>query len=796
MSSRRISLLKLSNGSTAPPTNNNNITPTNPPPMASTSELAPLSITTPRQIGNAPWSIDYKGTVFTGVCTPLIEPFTALSGYLAVMLNNMTPSSVPSRIEDVNNLVAIGLEQLNVTPDLNVGEVENILAAAAARPFKDLPYFPSPPPDADTPSTTMEEIVVELASEIPLHLTVVPLVPAAPAPVPIPIVSMPPVPAGISDEPIDLSLSFLPPMVTGDWADEPIHHDLTRCNSVASNTSAPSTSDQIDGHAWPTPSEAAHIKIDKYVSTSSYPQTFPTPNPPPLPLMSLSTQSNPRPRPPTPGYESGPRNPPQRPPMPRGHRREVTHITDDNTYGEARLAYARGAPTTSPLYGRGSELRAERAFASSFPSSRAGVWQSPTGVLPVIAYANEELSLLTVHTIVKTSTPMHFNLIAASGDVVSTIHVLAITPETDLEIITAFISTHALFSITPLAAGVMVRAKLTDGIFSRSTRRIVMGIDPIMIHMDRTGVELWNILTQHRLNWAHIHASATLRDLISFLMSPWYAARLRWYKTMLPSNIVAACEAHTDPSATMLHLLNSDSRPGTVDPLPAVDLLELSNENKALSNHLTNLENQLQHANMLLEEIRQDNRCDEVQAGRALLKEYLSQHTCINTKELPYLKSHLGVDEAAIVQSARLSTCEIARESIQTKAVAGSMETIATLQSRCDVLRSKGLEQETELKDMALNIRANTMRAVDSEKRYQLAANERDVLASQLAETIAMHKLKSQHDSATVATLQTTIKQNLPTRTSEYGAGQFAYPPAMPSVPTSISVSPDSLFDM
>ncbi|AQU42730.1 NS1 [Fall chinook aquareovirus] len=475
----------------------------------------------------------------------------------------------------------------------------------------------------------------------------------------------------------------------------------------------------------------------------------------------------------------------------------VTHITDDNTYGESRLAYARGNPATSPLYKDGTEIKMERAFFASFPTCVKGVWKAPTQFLPVIASQIEDLSLLTVHSLRSTATSNHFDVVSSSGECVAKLAILFINPGTELNAIHGFMASHPIISITPAAAAVMVRARLTDGVFSKSIRRIVMGIDPIMISMEQSGVGLWNVLTQHRLNFAETHASASLRHFVSHIERPLYAAQLGWMKMSLPTNVSAACEMGNDVTLTLTHLLNAaePARSSTPDPTMA-HVKELEVENGGLRKQLSVVQSQLEFSNAALDESNAINECNRRADNRDEMVAYLSSHVCMNTQECEFLTSRLGSQVASPIQAKRAENKSIAVGALTDKLTQASASTINHLQSRLSESQTKNDNYAANVEQLSAHLRQTTSKAMDLERDFAQLQAAHDLISE---ECISLRQVVERHDvhnAATVSRLQNTLRDGLPLTPLTYGQGQFALPPRFDTHDTMSPIDPATLLDL
>ncbi|AJD09449.1 NS87 [Micropterus salmoides reovirus] len=750
------------------------------------------------------WSLTYKGVEFHGICDAPCEPFIPISGYLSQMISNMSPITEPQRIEDVNNLVAVGLAQLGVTPSMSLGKVEALLNDRVTRVQTGAGPFFDPLPSSSSPSTPVTTSATSTAST-----TLVPLTDSTspPASQPTPSTNGPSPTAPPSISVVTSPAAAVDVSAPSPLSDALVSSSATQAAITANEPSllwSESTLDEIDGCSPVVSAPASTSLIDDRL----YSQVV-QPNPalvncfvpceptslPSRPPSSVASSIASEPpalmdlRIPTPVSTS--RRPPRSsgtPPGQKNGRRKPHHIADDNTYNEARLAYARGRPTTSPLYNQGLEIHAERAFFTSFPHHINGKWVSPTSVLNVVAGADEDLSDSTIHSVRATDCRGMYEVISANGEVVSKLNVMFIDAHTTSQSLTAFVTPHPLVAITPYAAALMVQLRLTKGVFSKSHRRVVMGIDPIMIHLNPRGVALWNVLTQHLLEYAELYASASLRDLVTALMDPSTTVTNRWIKRSLPACVSAACEMRTDPIQTLSHILNVESPPvQSVSAASGLKMSELQAENAALSSQITTLEAQLEAATLALATTRESIQREQAVNSADALKQYLHDHVCVNCHEESFLNATVGVDAACQIMSARQSARERASDKVRQAVSAGFAETITMLQERTQALDQRVKSASDELNATAAQLRSTLSRLSSAEGRAHELSQRNELLESQLAETRQLSAYHDQHHRATITSLQTTVKENIPYVPTHYGQGQFT----MPSLPPVRSMMPD-----
>ncbi|ANN11949.2 putative non-structural protein [Etheostoma fonticola aquareovirus] len=753
-----------------------------PAPSPSFQSLPNLSFKSPPT-----WSLTYKGVEFHGVCDPPCEPFIPISGYLSHMISNMSPSTEPTRMEDVNNLVAVGLAQLGVTPSMSLGEVEVLLNDRLARVqsgdglFFDPPVIAPPPP----PQMTSPLPVVNPAPA-----------PAAPAPAPVlspPQLAAPPVldtastiaqpmtpvstkPAPSVPAVASPPLSDFPALMT--TSATPIADRGPTLNNEPSLLWSESTFDEIDGAlTCPITTDFPPLIDNRLYSQVVRPPAHATDSflpcePPsrprssesrpafttnePVPLMELSVS------PPPSATRRPPRTQTVQPALKTG-RRKPHHIADDNTYNEARLAYARGRPTTSPLYNQGLEIHAERAFFSSFPHHVNGKWVPPASVLNVVAGTDEDLNDSTIHSVRATDCHGMYEVTAANGEVVSRLNVMFIDGHTTAQSLTDFITPHSLIAVTPYAAALMVRFRLTKGVFSKSHRRLVMGIDPVMIHLNPRGVALWDVLTQHMLEYAELYASASLRDLVTAILDPINAVTTRWVKRSLPPCVSAVCEMRNDPIPTLSHILDVEAPPiQTSSVASSLRMSELQAENAALTSQVATLEAQLEAATLSLATTRESIQREQAIHSADSLKQYLHDHVCVNCHEESFLNATVGVDAACQILTARQGAREQATDKIRQTVSSGFAETVNMLQERTAALDQRVKTLSDELGATASQLRSTLSRLSSAEGRAHELSQRNELLESKLAETRQLALYTDDHQKATITALQDTVRANLP----------------------------------
>ncbi|ADZ31979.1 NS88 [Scophthalmus maximus reovirus] len=806
----RINLRMLSADSSL--TTNKPSTPSHPPSDNPSTSAAAGFQSLPNLSFRSPptWSLTYKGVAFHGVCDPPCEPFIPIAGYLSQMISHMTPSSEPHRIEDVNNLVAVGLSQLGVTPSMSLGEVEVLLNDRVARvhdgsgPFFDPVPAPVPAPLSPVPAATVSPPPpAPPASLAPAVTSLNPALAAAPT------LKPSSVPTGTQTLLMPLQLTAATSTATP-TASPTVTDALstTRADCGPTSVNEPSTLwsesalDEFDGPAHCSlatnpplidgrlysqvvqppvkPVDQFIVCDSRRVSIGSTSKASSVASETPA-LMELNV---------TPA-STGPRRPPRPAPgpfPPRTGRRRAHHIADDNTYNEARLAYARGRPTTSPLYNQGLEIHSERAFFSSFPHHINGKWVAPTSVLNVVAGADEDLNDSTIHSVRATDCSGMYEVTATNGEVISRLNVMFIDSDTTSQALTHFITPHSLIAITPYAAALMVQFRLTKGVFSKSHRRMVMGIDPVMIHLNSRGVALWNVLTQHLLEYAELYASASLRDLVTALLDPVNVTTMRWMKRTLPNCVAAVCEMRTDPIPTLSHILNVETPTTPVSSAASsLKLSELQAENTALTSQISTLEAQLEAATLSLATTRESIQREQAVHSADSLKQYLHDHVCVNCHEEPFLNATVGVEAAGQILSARQNARERAADKVRQAVSAGFAETVTMLQERNLSLDQRVKATVDELNATATQLRSALSRLSSAEGRSHDLVQRNELLESQLVEARQLSSYQDSHQKETITALQTTIRDSLPYTPVHYGQGQFT----MPSLPPVRSMMPD-----
>ncbi|AAM93412.1 non-structural protein VP4, partial [Striped bass reovirus] len=302
------------------------------------------------------------------------------------------------------------------------------------------------------------------------------------------------------------------------------------------------------------------------------------------------------------------------------------------------------------------------------------------------------------------------------------------------------------------------------------------------------GVALWNVLTQHLLEYAELYASASLRDLVTALLDPMTTIANRWTKRSLPTCVSAVCEMRTDPIQTLAHILSVESPPAqTTSAASGLKMSELQAENAALSSQITTLEAQLEAATLSLATTRESIQREQAVHSADALKQYLHDHVCVNCHEEPFLNATMGVEAACQILSARQNARERAADKVRQAVSAGFAETISMLQERTQTLDQRVKTMSDELNATATQLRSALSRLSSAEGRAHELSQRNDLLESQLAETRQLSAYNDRYHRDTICTLQTTVKDSLPYTPTHYGQGQFV----MPSLPPARSMMPD-----
>ncbi|BCG62300.1 NS1 [Hirame aquareovirus] len=483
----------------------------------------------------------------------------------------------------------------------------------------------------------------------------------------------------------------------------------------------------------------------------------------------------------------------------RAQPRKPHHVTDDNSYSESKLAYARGVPQASPLYGSTAENEIELAFKTSFPASHEGVWRPPQRPIPVIMDAEEDPSLLTLHHVREGQRSNRLEVMSANGTLISVLNVLYLTSEVTNNDIHQFMAPHPLVAITPLAAVRMVHARITDGVFSKSIRRIVMGIDPVMIALEPSGVELFNVLTQHRLPHAETHATMSLRSLIPRINSGFYRHLHAWLKASLPTTASASYDSSAIMIQTLTEVLRSDgpvlhSLRGTVTS-DVVDSSHLVAEVQSLRHKVYSLEGQLDLAGAADDLRRSNVTCAKMSDLNESMSSYLHDHVCINTHEQTKLTAMVGPAAAISIQSLRESAKQVAKDALITKATS----TLATQLTEANSLllerEAKITDFQNELQQLRLMNTHYASRQIEMEHTQQRLTSEIVRLTTDLAKMDSQFSSELQSRDASLSRLQSAAKQRLNIQPSAYSSGAFMYPSTDFSAAPAPSLNPAQLWD-
>ncbi|YP_398632.1 putative non-structural protein [Chum salmon reovirus CS] len=382
-----------------------------------------------------------------------------------------------------------------------------------------------------------------------------------------------------------------------------------------------------------------------------------------------------------------------------------------------------------------------------------------------------------------------YEMTANNGEVVSKLNVMFIDATTTLASLTSFITSHPLVFVNPLAAALMVQLRLTKGVFSKSHRRMVMGIDPIMIHLDPRGVAFGTFLTQHLLQ-STLRCMHPLASVILFrpYCDPSTTVANRWTKRSLPSCVSAACEMRTDPVPTLSHILNVENPPvHFTSAASGLRVSELEAENTALTAQISTLESQLEAATLALATTRESIQREQAVHSADSLRQYLHDHVCVNCHEEPFLNATVGIEAAGQILSARQSARERAADKIRQAVSAGFADTVTTLQDRTRSLDARVKATADELNATASQLRTTLSRLSAAEGRVHDLCQRNDLLETQLAETRQLASYTDRHQQQTITVLQDTVRDNIPYIPSHYGQGQFV----MPTLPPVKSLMPD-----
>ncbi|QBC40932.1 NS73 [Marbled eel reovirus] len=448
-------------------------------------------------------------------------------------------------------------------------------------------------------------------------------------------------------------------------------------------------------------------------------------------------------------------------------RRNRDHIANDQDYNLSRLAYARGNPELSPMFGRSKEAHLEEQFFASFPRAVNGKWIQARYIMTVIAAEDEDLSACTFHTLRRIKDrDERYAMTASDGTIVAKLRVIRV-PRTRGEHIIQSLNACEILAITGPGAAALVRANLTDGVFSKQYRRVVMGIDPIFIPFDTPALHLFSILTDHKLSYARGVAAMSLRVAMSSIENPLYHAHRAWFKSVAPTTIAAMSDDVEDRRVVTAAVLYADVHTPRTSAQAASENSQLRSLTDSLTERMHQLEAErdaLVTANASLHA----DRCDDAGATtHPSLANYLSHHVCVNTHEESFLRQHLDADSADTVQAARSASRDQARTGCT-----------ADLNKQLDVLNSEVATMRDD-RDEALS-KVDVLEQQLKSCHFEL--EQAHIVASSTASAHA--DILNQRDRA-IADLHAQIDQ-LETRLTSIRAAQSSTRERTPRAPAAI----------
>nr|QVL22687.1 NS79 [Grass carp reovirus] len=478
--------------------------------------------------------------------------------------------------------------------------------------------------------------------------------------------------------------------------------------------------------------------------------------------------------------------------------RRPTHIADDETYNRSRAAYAMGVPALSPMYCTGKERHFEQTFYSAYPHAANGVWTAYQHSIILIAAPTEDISLLTLHHVEREQSATEaYHLRALDGTNVARVAVCRLDPSMTCRDVHAMMAGHNVVSISGLAAAFMIRHRLTDGVFSKAFRRIVMGIDPVMMRHDPVPLHLFAILTDHRLDHAATHAVMSMRIALMQVESASYQATKTWLRGHLPVTIFAS--ATTDSSSDSIHatILEADKGMRTADTPGSSNLRELEASNAALQRQVIDMDVQVNALLRTISDLKSYTNHQQASQGQTI-QQYLHSHVCVNTKELAVLQSVMGEHAANAIQAVRVHANDTAKAALSEKVsvplTAQLSDTLAHLhaaRSRNDELVAQLTIAESEA--MAAAAERDQACELASELQTQVAAMQQEY--ENVTRALMQDNEQLQHSAATAEAAATSTFR--PTPPLVYGTAPSALPAVGPGLTIPLlapEIDPASLF--
>nr|WEM32044.1 non-structural protein NS1 [Grass carp reovirus] len=692
--------------------NHPSLTPTTTPTAATASTSTAPSIDSSAASSLPPtfnqMIFEFNGVKYTGAPHAWMMPYRGFEQHMINMVIETRPDATFSRFDDLLSAIvtALAVNGITATTSLTDGELVLLRFADLATRHASLPA-PSP-----AISDWSQSVPGPLLDTLEYGAPLIPADPTAtPAPAPLAPADYPPPPPHVDDPAVSHSLVALD---VPDAALPSTPRTSTATASIPSLMSLPIAS----------PPRSRSSTLSSSVSTST----------PRLPGAVV----------------------PRRP----------SHIADDETYNRSRAAYAMGVPAMSPMYCTGKERHFEQTFYSAYPHAANGVWTAYQHSIILIAAPTEDISLLTLHNVEREQSATEaYHLRALDGATVARVAVFRLAPTMTCHDVHAMMAGHNVVSISGLAAAFMIRHKLTDGVFSKSFRRIVMGIDPVMMRHDPVPLHLFAILTDHRLDHAATHAVMSMRLALMQIESASYQATKAWLRGHLPVTIFAS--ATTDSSSDSIHatILEADKGMRVADTPGSSTLRELEASNTALQRQVIDMDVQINALLRTISDLKSYTNHQQASHGYSI-QQYLHSHTCVNTQELPLIQSVMGDQAANAIQAMRMHANEAARSALTDKVTAPLTAQLSDTMAHLHEARARNDDLTAQL--------------AIAETDAMTAANERDracELAVELESQLAT--MQREYDQTTRALLQDNEQLQHSAATAE-AAAVSAFRPTPP----------------